>query len=303
MLRGKALVASSLQLHTSQGDQRLAKSPPPPHSSTTIHPLPPACEPWAALTRDTRTDLNTDPVLTRASHPPIVYRMPFPPEIRKQLVSFDNPGGKINNSELELVGSLLHHDAVVQNFDVRERTLASHADNTPTIYWQRKGAVTSVSAPARLLRLQALHQRRHRYVPRHDFIAGEDNKLADDASRLTHLTDAQFLHHFNTTYPQHLPWQLWTPPWQLQQLLISTVLGQPSTPAYVPDPIDPMPSIGNDGARFVSSWPSTLYSQTSRTPSSYSKSSLSGTAPEPSRREDNQSEPVRWKVPYGQLGK
>ena len=32
--------------------------------------------------------------------------------------------------------------------------------------------------------------------------------MADDASRLQHLTDTQFLSHFSSQHPQHKPWQL-----------------------------------------------------------------------------------------------
>ena len=49
--------------------------------------------------------------------------MPFPESVRSQLVSFDNPKGDINNSDLELAGSLVHHAAVADTYDVRERTL------------------------------------------------------------------------------------------------------------------------------------------------------------------------------------
>ena len=114
----------------------------------------------------------TPPSTTQSTHAPVVYRMPFPDSIRKNLVSSENLHGTINNSELELAGSLLHHAAVTANFDVQELTISSKSDNTPTIAWQRKGSVTSISAPMKLLRLQAIHQRHHCYVPRHDFIAG-----------------------------------------------------------------------------------------------------------------------------------
>ena len=117
-----------------------------------------------------------------------------------------NPGGSVTNSDLELAGSYIHHAAIAANFDVRERTINSYSDNTPTVYWQRKGSVTSVAAPTRLLRLQAIHQRAHRYVPRNDYLPGDLNILADKASRLTHLTDHDLLCYFNTYYPQKLPW-------------------------------------------------------------------------------------------------
>jgi len=32
--------------------------------------------------------------------------------------------------------------------------------------------------------------------------------MADDASWLQHLTDSEFLHHFNSVYPQETPWTL-----------------------------------------------------------------------------------------------
>lgn len=166
--------------------------------------------------------------------------MPSPPRYVNNWYHSIIRGG-INNSDLELAGSLLHHEAIVHHYDVRERTLVSYADNTPTIFWQHNGAVTSVSAPTRLLRLQALHERRYRYVPMHDFIAGDNNKFADDASRLSHLTDSQFLRYFNVKYPQRLSWRLWTPPVELQQLLTSTLIGSASTQDYVPDLTAPLP--------------------------------------------------------------
>ena len=258
--------------------------------------------PWTALTVGNRP-AKADPVLPPASHHHIIYRMEFPPEIRNQLVTFENPDGEINNSDLELADSYLHHEAIVHNYGVRERTISSHADNTPTVYWQRKGAVTSISAPARILRLQALYQRRHRYVPRHDFISGDNNRLADDASRLTHLTGTQFLHYFNTKYPQRSSWRLWTPPSRLQHLLISTVLGSSSTPVYAQAPIAPLPITGDDGARFAPPWPSTPYSHSLKPPSPYSKSSLSAIAPVRSHLAEGKSEHALWRVPYGRLGK
>jgi hypothetical protein len=35
--------------------------------------------------------------------------------------------------------------------------------------------------------------------------------MADDASRLLHLSDLQFLTYSNYHYPQHQSWQIWTP--------------------------------------------------------------------------------------------
>ena len=114
--------------------------------------------------------------------------------------------GSITNSDLELAGSYIHNAVIAANFDTRERTITSCSDNTPTVYWQRKGSVTFIAAPMRLLRFQAIHQHAHRYVPRYDYLPGNLNVLADKASRLYHLTGNYLLHHFNTYYPQKLPW-------------------------------------------------------------------------------------------------
>jgi hypothetical protein len=80
--------------------------------------------------------------------------------------SWSNPTGTITNSDLELAGTIIEHEAIVQNWDVRERTVRVCTENTPTEAWQRKGSVTTTAAPAYLLRLQSIHQRFHRCGPR-----------------------------------------------------------------------------------------------------------------------------------------
>ena len=114
---------------------------------------------------------------------PIVWRMAFPKEIVESLVSWTNPQGTVNNSELELAGGVVHSDCVAQCFDVKERTILARTDNTAGLWWQRKGSATCTSAPAHLLRLQAMHQRFHRYVPRVDFVSGVNNLISDRPSR------------------------------------------------------------------------------------------------------------------------
>jgi hypothetical protein len=57
---------------------------------------------------------------TNSNLQPILWRTSFPPEIVTQLVSFDNPVGTINNSELELAGMIAHQDVLVQEFNCAE---------------------------------------------------------------------------------------------------------------------------------------------------------------------------------------
>ena len=142
---------------------------------------------------------------------PIVWCMPFPKDIVESLVSWTNPHRTVNNSELELAGGGVYSDCVAQCFAVKERTTLARTDNTACLWWQRKGSATCTSAPAHLLRLQAMHQRFHRYVPCVDFVSGVDNLISDRLSRLADLTDNQLLTYLETHFPQPLPWRLWTP--------------------------------------------------------------------------------------------
>jgi hypothetical protein len=139
---------------------------------------------------------------------PILWRQRFPTWITNRLVSFANPKGDINNSELELAGSVAQHDILANVADVTERTVHNSYDNTAAMYWQRKQATTTVGPAAYLLRLQSLHQRAHRYVPLHDYIPGPANIMADTLSRRWDLSDTALLAHFNSTFPQDVPWKL-----------------------------------------------------------------------------------------------
>ena len=90
---------------------------------------------------------------------PILWREPFPPELQARLVSWDNPGGDITNSDLEQAAVNAGHDVVAQHIDVRHRTVATASDNTPTVAWTLKGSVSRDAPVAYLLRLLALHRR------------------------------------------------------------------------------------------------------------------------------------------------
>jgi hypothetical protein len=102
----------------------------------------------------------------------ILWRRPFPKAVQQRLVSFDNPRGDISNSELELAASIAQHDIMAQSFDVREVTIHNSSDHVVTVWWQRKGGTSSSGPTARLIRLQALHQRHYHYIPLFDYITG-----------------------------------------------------------------------------------------------------------------------------------
>ena len=139
---------------------------------------------------------------------PILWRHPWPAEVAQQLVSTSNPDGSINNSELELAGTLAGNDVLAHEVDLTETTTATGTDNSAGLSWSTKGAVSTSTPAAYLLRLQSIHQRRYRYQQRNFFVPGDANRMADDASRLWNLSDDELLTHFNSTYPQSKPWRL-----------------------------------------------------------------------------------------------
>jgi hypothetical protein len=164
---------------------------------------------------------------------PLVWRAPFPRNIQRRLVSFANPNGDITNSDLELAGNLTHFDVLSECVDVAGKTIQSFSDNTPTVFWSRKGSATTIGPAAYLLRLQALHRRLFRYVPLVDFIPGVVNAMADFASRSWHLTDEEFLIAFNRLFPQKLPWRLCHVRSEMNSSVISSLRRKRSDPALL----------------------------------------------------------------------
>ena len=161
-----------------------------------------------------------------------------------------------------------------------------------------KGSATSTLPPAHLLRLQAIHQQFHRYVPHHDFVSGVENGISDCLSCSRDLTDAALLTHIDTSHPQELPRRLWTPPSKLIYVIASALWRKtsPRDSLLVKPPL-PM-GTGRHGTNSVKTWPSTPYlSQTgirclSSTPSGGS------TGQEPSAPVDVRYDPARLMTPY-----
>jgi hypothetical protein len=238
---------------------------------------------------------------TIPSHRPIVWRFQWPSDIVNNLVTSTNPSGSISISDLELAGGLLHLDVLAQHFDIRERTVLSNTDNLAALFWQRKGSTTSSSVPAYLLRLFGIHQRFHCYVPRHDYISGLSNPMADDSSRLPDLTDSLFLSHFNSTFPQKQPWRLVRPLSQMLSGVISALRTKmsPRESLLVAPPAPVL--IGTPGSATPLSWASTPYSKPSRTKYNTYKSSSDEFEPDNYQQPALQSSLDRLKITYGRL--
>ena len=234
---------------------------------------------------------------------PILWRLQWPDDLVRSLITQHNPDGTVTNSEFELAGGLLHLDTITQCYDVRERTLVSKTDNLATMFWQRKGSATTTKAPAHLLRLFGIHQRIHRYVPRHDYIPGPSNPMADDASRLFHLSDTDFLTYFNTKYPQPVPYKLVTLSWPMNSSVTSALRRRTSNAVSLQAEL-PLPTpTGQNGTSLQLNWASVPYSKPSKTKYPSFKSSSDAFALEELQPARIKSSLEQLKSTYGALRK
>ena len=233
----------------------------------------------------------------------MLWRLKWPSHLADQLITADNPHGTITISDFELAGGLLHLEAIAQAFDIRERAALSKTDNLAALFWQRKASTTTDRVPAYLLRLFGIHQRFHRYVPRHDYISGGSNPLADDASRLFHLNDSQFLHFFNTHHKQTQSNQLWTPSSQIVGTVTLALRRKRCNPeSLLVEPAAPTQH-GSNGNPTVLNWASVPFSKPSKTPYLTYKSSHNEFGMEALQSKDMPYALDRLKITYGTLGK
>jgi hypothetical protein len=214
---------------------------------------------------------------------PLLWRATFPATLQSQLVSWDNPNGTITNSDLELAGTIAQHDILVHAADVREATIATLTDNTPAQAWQIKGSATTTGPAAYLLRLQALHQRYHRYLPLTQYIPGPANTMADDCSRRWDLSDSDLISHFATSYPQTKSWRLCHLQPGMLSSLISALQRQRPAPLLMFPPKTKSTAPGKNGFNSVGTYTTTRSLPALLTPSSSFKSlpNESGTADPP----------------------
>ena len=233
---------------------------------------------------------------TDNTQPPLVWRQPYTTAIRDQLVTFDNPHGTVSISDLELVAMIAHKDVLAHHSDVAELSLWMATDNRAALSWSAKGSATSVAARAYLLRYNALHQRRHRYVATHNHIAGAANVMADDASRRWDLTDMDLLSRFNALYPQASPWQMLPLHSSTNSDLIGALFRQRRRTVSPPNAFIPPPRRGHSGrlSAMASVWKPTPYPPIPF-PSSKSLPSASARAPLPPAV--GPSSLVPWKIP------
>jgi hypothetical protein len=228
---------------------------------------------------------------------PMLWRTPFTSAIQAALVTSDNPKGAISISDLELSAMIAHKDVLATYHPVAEQTIWMATDNRAALSWSTKGSATSTAARAYLLRLNSLHQRRHRYVPVHNHIAGKANAMADDASRRWDLSNAELLTHFNLHYPQASPWQLCHLPHATKSTLTGALFSERHRHAFRDNVSQPLTLPGDYGR--PSARPSKSILTTSHvTPSHFSNSLPSASATVPLLPAVTPCDLARWKTPY-----
>jgi len=232
---------------------------------------------------------------------PIVWRQRFPAEVRDELISFQRPHGSITNSDLELAGAIAHADVLARNHDVRHRSLVSLGDNTPTESWMKKGSRTTNGPAAYLLRLASFHSRHHRYHLQEGFIPGLANLLADQASRLFHLSDSDFLTQFNCRFPQSRPWQLLPLRAEMNSALISSLFRKPAALEPIFSGPPSTTRSGATGKPFAPIWESIPKWREWTTQFRSSKSSATDTAMAAPPAATTPSDIAKWKKPFAAL--
>ena len=230
---------------------------------------------------------------------PILWRQRYPQSVQAALITSAQPRGTISISDLELAAMIAHKDVLARHHDIAERTIWMATDNKAALSWSTKGSATSSAARAYLLRLNAFHQRRHRYVAVHNHIAGTANVMADDASRRWDLTDAQLLTYFNSHYPQASPWRLSLLPPDTDSALLGALFRQRPPPVSL-DSASPPPAHRGDCGSLSARASPWIPTSSHAMPYPSSRSLLKPFETAPSLPAVSLSDLVRWRTPSAQ---
>ncbi len=157
----------------------------------------------------------------------ILWAVDFPPDL---VADLDNQ--RISINDLEMAGVLLGWLALEYFIpDMAHHHVGIQCDNSSTVHWSRKFTARSMVA-GHLLRALALRQQVRRSAPLLvTAIAGEDNKMADVASRFSsdktlNASSPNLLSYFNSTFPQASSWKEFRIPPRLTSRVISSLRGE-----------------------------------------------------------------------------
>ncbi len=167
---------------------------------------------------------------------PVVWHLQWPKEIQDQLITKENPNGTLTINDLEMAGVLLQWlilESIVPHCNLNNAHIGIFCDNRSTVSWAYKLHSKASIIAQHLLRALSLRQHHHRSSPLMCApIAGEDNRMADVASRsfiMHEFHNADFLHTFSTLFPppQNSFWVEFRVPKNLSSQVISCLRGKP----------------------------------------------------------------------------
>jgi hypothetical protein len=148
---------------------------------------------------------------------PTVFWWKWPPDVANNIKTFENPTGRITNSDFEMAGLvLLWLTMETVCGPLKEKRLTLFNNNSPTIGWATERASKRSTVAEHLIQALALRAKQQKacpFTPIH--IAGTRNAIADIPSRSFGSnqnrrcdTDNNLLTLFNSTFP--LPSQVGT---------------------------------------------------------------------------------------------
>ena len=79
----------------------------------------------------------------RPDYHPCLWRQPYKQWIQDTLITFTNPQGTITSSDLELMGTVAHHDVIATQHGVTELTIGTAHNNYAAVIWNRKGSTST----------------------------------------------------------------------------------------------------------------------------------------------------------------
>ena len=121
-------------------------------------------------------------VLFAEGKDPIMWYATFLEDIQQHIMTTNNLGGNLTNSNLELAGVLAQADVANNLYDLCNSTFSNLNDNIAAVSCNYKGALTSYHVGAYLCCLTSLQQCHHRYCHEVSHIKGEVNQMADTLS-------------------------------------------------------------------------------------------------------------------------
>ena len=222
--------------------------------------------------------------------PPVVFRLEWPQDIQRSIVTMDNPMGSITNSDLECAGLLLLWlviEATVPYLCHKRITL--YSDNSPSISWIQWLASRRSIIAMQLIRALALRMQLQQTSPLTTLhIPGKTNHMTDIPSRsfgsnpIWHCkTDLAFVTMYTALFalPSQDSWNVFRFSSAISMRVISILLMK----VFVMDEWRRLPGlvshIGSTGPSLSHLWGWTL---TYRTPSMTTGSEPSRGMPQPS---------------------